>query len=172
MRGVSPPLMVAEVVIWPTGPVSLTWTDSLNNDLTITGAHGFCFHGSEVVLCDIVGRGLSVPGGHLENSEDPEQCLRREAAEEAGIELGRVKLLGFLIADHSVNSTYSARYPVIAAQAILWAEVSALLPYDGHFESRRRVLVPASELATYHRGWCAPLEAAYAAARACNPAAI
>ncbi len=35
-------------------------------------------------------------GGHLENGESPEECVRREAMEEAGIELKDLKLRGIL----------------------------------------------------------------------------
>jgi 8-oxo-dGTP diphosphatase len=34
------------------------------------------------------------PGGHLEFGEDPIDCVRREAFEEAGIELGPVEFVG------------------------------------------------------------------------------
>src|SRR2546427_8245494 len=36
----------------------------------------------------------SPPGGHLELGEDPIDCVRREAFEEAGIELGSFKFVG------------------------------------------------------------------------------
>jgi 8-oxo-dGTP diphosphatase len=36
----------------------------------------------------------SPPGGHLEYGEDPVDCVRREAAEEAGIELGECRFAG------------------------------------------------------------------------------
>src|SRR5688572_24223081 len=36
----------------------------------------------------------SPPGGHLEFGEDPIDCVRREAFEEAGVELGAREFLG------------------------------------------------------------------------------
>ena len=35
-------------------------------------------------------------GGHLEENESPEECIRREAREEAGVELSDLRLRGII----------------------------------------------------------------------------
>jgi 8-oxo-dGTP diphosphatase len=47
-----------------------------------------------VVVCDIVGRGWCIPSGRVEAVESSLQAVRREALEEAGIELGCVQYIG------------------------------------------------------------------------------
>lgn len=153
--------MASAIITWPTGLVSLSWQQANHESLPVTGAHGFCFAGSEVVLCGIAGRGLTIPGGHLEERETAEQCLLREAAEEASIELAEPVLLGYMVVDHSINRAYSGPYPVKAAQVIFFANVFAMRNFERRAESSHRVLAPFEKLSSYHHEWNASLQAAY-----------
>jgi len=54
----------------------------------------FAWEGDRVLLCDIPGRGWTVPSGRVEPHEDPREAARREAYEEAGATLGCLHELG------------------------------------------------------------------------------
>lgn len=47
-----------------------------------------------MVICDIQGRGWCVPSGRVEPGEDSASAIRREAMEEAGIELRDLQYIG------------------------------------------------------------------------------
>ncbi|MEM7018502.1 MAG: NUDIX domain-containing protein [Pseudomonadota bacterium] len=157
------------IIEWPTGPARLEWTESNPESLAITGSHGFCFLDGQVVLCSIQSRGFSLPGGHMEEGETPEVCFRREAAEEACISLSNVELLGYLIADHSVNPSYDAPYPVRAAQTIFRAKIATLETFVAQHESQERILVSIKELPDFHHEWSPALNSAYQCALAKLP---
>jgi 8-oxo-dGTP pyrophosphatase MutT (NUDIX family) len=59
---------------------------------SITMAAAFAFDGDRLLLVDLVERGWDIPGGHLEAGEDPVEAVRREAYEEAGARLDRLRL--------------------------------------------------------------------------------
>ncbi len=54
----------------------------------------FAWEGEKVLLCDIPGRGWTVPSGRVEPTEDPREAARRESFEEAGATLGCLHELG------------------------------------------------------------------------------
>jgi 8-oxo-dGTP diphosphatase len=133
-------------------------------DLPVTGAHGFCFMGDTVVVCNIADRGLSIPGGHIEAGESAEVCLRREVGEEAAAELGDVVLLGHIVTDHSVNPSYQGQYPRRAAQAMFVASIRQLSEFAPTVDSVERRLVPFDALPSLHHEWNEVLGVAYAEA--------
>ncbi len=156
--------MVTCLASWPTGPVKLEWSAELSIDLPVTGAHGFCFLRNRVVVCNIGGRGLSIPGGHVEPGELLEACFVREAMEEAAVEFGDVALLGHVITDHTVNPAYAGKYPHRAAQAIFVASVKRLGEFRPARDSTERRLVPVAALPSLHHEWNVVLGEAYALA--------
>ena len=157
--------MVSTTAMWPTGPVLLSWDPSESCDLPITGSHGFCFFGGRVLVCEIDKRGWSIPGGHLLEGETPADCLEREVREEACAEVGRALLVGFLVADHSINSQYAGRHPTKSALAIYAASLGELRPYVPANEARSRQLVELDALPKIHHQWDPVLDAAYREAR-------
>ena len=158
--------MISDTAIWPTGPVKITWHETNKTELPVTGAHAFCFHNGSVLVCLIRGRGITIPGGHVENGETPEACVLREAAEEACVELHALKLIGFIEADHSQRPDYNGPYPVRSVQAVYRAEVLQVSEFAKEHEADARRFVDANELATTHHEWNAVLQAAFEAAMA------
>jgi len=157
--------MTSITAIWSTGPVLLSWVPGDTCDLPITGSHGFCFSGGKVLVCQIRSRGWSIPGGHLEAGETPYECLERELREEACAEIERATLIGFLVADHSINPGYTARYPVKSALAVFSVSVGELSPHVASNEAESRQLLEPQDLPRVHHQWDLVLGAAYEEAR-------
>ena len=130
------------------------------NELPVTGAHGFCFHEGQVLVCDIAGRGPTIPGGHLDDNESASNCLTREAFEEACVELENLRLIGFIEADHQANKAFDGRYPLRSVQAIYRADVRAVFEFEPRHESTERHFVPTAELPSVHHEWNAVLQEA------------
>ena len=105
-------------------------------------------------------------GGHLEENESPEECVRREAREEAGIELKELRLRGvitFILPDwgNELTFLYTARTDAAALPAcpegtLRWVpmeEVDRLPLWEGD-----RVFLPLLRT----RGDCFSLKLVYA----------
>ena len=152
--------MIEDIVHWPSGTVRIAWHGREGNELPVTGAHGFCFHNERVLVCDISGRGPTIPGGHLDDHESTVECLVREALEEACVELADATLLGFVEADHRANSKFNGQYPVRSVQAIYRADVSVVREFDARHESTDRRFVTPDELPLVHHEWNAVLQEA------------
>src|SRR3990167_471583 len=59
----------------------------------ITSCFVFAMHDNKLLMIRPE-RGWGLPGGHREPNETPEDCVRREALEEAVVELGELDLIG------------------------------------------------------------------------------
>jgi ADP-ribose pyrophosphatase YjhB (NUDIX family) len=156
--------MIEDTAHWPSGPVRIAWHGSNETDLPITGAHGFCFHEGQVLVCDISGRGPTRPGGHLDENESATDCLIRETFEEACVKLTNLRLLGFVEADHRTNKEFDGRYPIQSVQAIYRADVCTVFDFDSQYESTERRFVTPDELPSVHHEWNAVLQEALNAA--------
>ncbi|MEO1201703.1 MAG: NUDIX domain-containing protein [Pseudomonadota bacterium] len=157
--------MIEGIAHWPSGEVRIVWHATRETDLPVTGAHGFCFHDGRVLVCDIAGRGQTIPGGHLEGGESASECLVRETAEEACVDLSDLILIGFVEADHRVNKSFDGRYPLRSVQAIYRADVAAVRDFEPRYESGGRRFVSPAELPAIHHEWNAVLQEALEAAR-------
>ena len=95
-----------------------------------------------VVIVKVRKRGeWEFPGGHVEDGEEPQEAARREAREEAGVELGELHLIGrkwlrVLDRQRVELRRYDGR-----CLLVYWAEVAALhyLPPDSEISERRAV---------------------------------
>ena len=64
--------------------ITLSLTAELPPVDHVSTAHGLVFDGDALVLARHVTREWTIPGGHLEPGESPEEAMHREVAEEAG----------------------------------------------------------------------------------------
>ncbi len=157
--------MISVTANWPTGPVLLSWLRGGTCELPVTSVHGFCFAEGKVLVCNIRGRGWSIPGGHLEAGETLHECFDRELREEACASIGRAVLVGFIVADHSINATYVGRYPRKSALAFFSAKLDEIMPYVPSKDALSRELVEVDALPNVHHQWDLVLEEAYNEAR-------
>lgn len=109
----------------------------------------FPYQGDNVLVCDIEGRGWTIPSGRVEPSESSLQAAIREAQEEAGAELADTQYIGC--------------YRISERGEVRWADcfvarVAALGEIKMQEESRGRRFATDEELpALYH--WWSPLTA-------------
>jgi len=149
---------------WPTGPVQLEWHPNTITDLPVTGSHGFIFGETGILVARIESRGLSIPGGHLEEGESAEECLTREIGEEIQVEVDDLILLGYIVCDHSDNPDYQGPYDLRAAQAVFFGKVTRHREFHQTPEASERIEVASSDLPKLHHEWNDVLNAAFVAA--------
>ena len=156
--------MIEDTAHWPSGTVRIVWHSPERPELPLTGVHGLCFYKGKVLVCNINGRGFTIPGGHIDDGETAVDCLTREASEEACVGLANMRLLGFVEADHRANSDFDGQYPLRSVQAIYRADVAKVAGFDARQESTDRRFVTTSELPKVHHEWNAVLGEALNAA--------
>lgn len=98
-------------------------------------------------------RGWGLVGGHREPGELPEECIRREALEEAAAELGELKLIGRWKTQKVFESDENAAYPPVAYQLLYVAEVTRLNDFRPQLEIEDRVVVPLEKLPGFHHNF-------------------
>lgn len=152
--------MIEDIAHWPSGTVRIVWHGTQEIELPLTGAHGLCFCQGKILVCDISGRGFTIPGGHINGSETAADCLMREASEEACVGLANLRLLGFIEADHRANSDFEGQYPTRSVQAIYRADVAEVSEFSSQHESMERRFVTICELPKIHHEWNAVLQEA------------
>ncbi|MFC4735191.1 NUDIX hydrolase [Bacillus daqingensis] len=136
--------------------MQLTWTasSSIPQDKTITSAHGFCFQHDELLLVKLQHRGWDFPGGHLEQEETPEACVKREVVEEGYVK-GNLRLIGFVTVDHTHNPNWqeNGRYPKIGCQLFYRMDITERMPFRGLHESEDRMFIEPAQIDAYYHSW-------------------
>ena len=120
--------------------------DERDQSIPAPAALVFPFYGDRVMLADIVSRGWCIPSGHIEAGETPEEAVRREAKEEAGITLGRVVYLGWFVLTHTETGVVRHAPTFVAEVRTLGGDVLT-------DESRGGQLVNAEDIADLYFAW-------------------
>ncbi len=104
----------------------------------------FPWEGEKVLVCNIEGRGWSIPSGRVEAGENSLQAAHREAMEEAGAELEDVQYIGC--------------YRISERQEVRWADcytagIRTLGEIGMKEESLGRQFFTLAELPTLYHLW-------------------
>lgn len=129
--------------------ISLILSETLPPSHLITSAFALAFHGGNFLMTKLSDRGWDIPGGHIDPGETPEQTMRREVMEEAAVELGPVRLLGYqrirLLGD--VPEGY--RYPHPDGYQVFYiGQVTTILPFAPTAEASDRTFFTPDEALT------------------------
>jgi 8-oxo-dGTP diphosphatase len=98
-------------------------------------------------------RGWGLLGGHREEGETAEACIRREAMEEAAVELSSLKLIGRWKTRKLFESSENRQYPTLAYQLLYVACVTKVHDFLPQYEIQERTFVPLDQLADLHHNF-------------------
>lgn len=124
--------------------------DTLPTKELISSCFVFALYEGDKVIMAKPKRGWGLPGGHREGDETAEECVRREAAEEASITLKNLRLVGRWAAKKKFNSPLNEKYPKLAYQLLYVANVDEMKRFDPQFETSERAAVPLSDIKNLH----------------------
>lgn len=138
----------------PDSVVSFEATDFLPPASKTTIAGGFVFHDDKVVLANIPGRGWEIIGGRIDLGETPEDTFRREAANQIGVTLTAVKMIGIVRIEHFGPEPPNCPYPYPVGYGIQFIGiVDQFLPFYGSHESLGRSLITVDGFKEHYYEW-------------------
>lgn len=95
-------------------------------------------------------RGWGLLGGHAEEGETPEQCIRREAMEEAAVELGELMYIGHWATNKVFESEHNRAYPSATHMPLYVSKIQTIHDFTPQLEISERCFIDPSEMASYH----------------------
>lgn len=116
----------------------------------ITACMVFAVYDQDKLVLSKPERGWGLPGGHREEGETAEECLLREATEEAAVTLDNLELIGRWATKKRFHSPHNAKYPDQGYQLLYVADVKELGEFTPQLEITDRMVVPISEVKKYH----------------------
>jgi len=123
-----------------------------NNTDNITSVMGAIFLEGKLLLTK-PRRGWGLPGGHIEENESPEESLKRECIEEAGVEIDNLKLIGYWKTRKLINLDSNKQYPNEGYQLLFIAEAAKINDFIPMHEVSDRKFVYPDEVKNIHHNY-------------------
>ena len=109
-------------------------------------------------------RGIDIPGGHIEEGENPLDALKRELNEEAAVEATNFIEAGSILVKQLFQRAPS-RYPDTAQILLYVCTLFKERPFNIEYETRGRRYIAPEDLPDLHKGWNPVLSNALQAAQ-------
>lgn len=109
-----------------------------------------CATYKDTIVMSKPARGWGLIGGHVEISETPEECARREAMEEAAVTLGDLTLVGYWYIEKVIESEFNKKYPSEAYQLLYCSNVTKILDFTPNNEISERAFMHPDEILSKH----------------------
>jgi len=130
-------------------------SDLAPGDLTRTAFVLPIMENGDLVMANVrkPGRGLEIPGGHIEAGEDAHAGAKREGLEEAGCHFDELVPIGFVRMTSQGTPPADWQYPhPLGFQQFFAGRVASLDAYMENEECGHPVVIPAAEVRTRLKG--------------------